>query len=71
MSSEVKPKEYLMGMEIGPDAAIQVAPDVADTYKTTASRLKMYGMKFKTKMIAPGSERDALGCGGMIITRVK
>lgn len=71
MSSDLKPKDTLMEMPVGPDGAIQVTPDVADSFRTAASRLKMNGLKFKTRMISPGSERDAIGCGGMIITRVK
>lgn len=71
MSLDMKPKEHLMAMGIGPDDAVQVSPEAADSFRTAASRLKMYGMKFKTRMVSPGSERDALGTGGMIITRVK
>jgi hypothetical protein len=71
MSTEVNPKEYLMSMQIGPDGAVQVAPHVADSFRTAASRLKMHGLKFKTRMVAPGSPSDQTGTGGMIITRVK
>ena len=68
---EKKPKEYLMEMGIGPDYAILVAPDKANTFRTTASMLKMQGLRFKTRVIAPGADEGWPGQSGLKIVRVK
>lgn len=72
MTDDVKkPKEYLMEMGIGPDHVILVSPDKANTYKTSATMLKMHGLRFKTKVIAPGSDERFPGMAGLRIMRVK
>lgn len=68
---EKKPKQYLMEMGIGPDNATLIPPGMANTYRTTASMLKMQGMKFKTRAIAPGADDRWPGLSGLVITRVK
>lgn len=56
-----KPREYLEEMEIGYDLGIKVPPEYVNRFKTAASSMKMYGKKFKTKVVE----------GGLNVWRVK
>lgn len=59
--AEKKPREYLDEMEIGYANGIFVPPERADTFRNTASKMKMHGKRFSTEMVE----------GGMNIWRVK
>jgi hypothetical protein len=59
--AERKPREYLDEMDIGFENGICVSPAKADTFRNTASKMKMYGKVFSTEMVE----------GGMNIWRVK
>lgn len=49
-----KPREYLEDLEIGFDNGITVPADHVDAFRIAASRLKMRGMKFRSKMTEDG-----------------
>jgi len=49
-----KPRQYLEELEIGFDHGIVVPADHVDAFRIAASRLKMRGMKFKSRMNESG-----------------